>query len=248
MNLRVAAAILPFLAGCILLLAAWSEVKMQYRDYLSEGTGHQTVLVGVTDRLNKIADLLWVDGLGNLGDGFDRMLKRIEYTFFFGAVIDHVPAVVPYAGGAIWGAAIEHVLEPRLLFPNKPPLPPDVANTEKYTGMRLTLEGRIADTEIPMGYMAESYVDFGPILMFVPIFLLGLLYGAEYRYLANQRLKLFAYGAMPVVLQSASEFGLTAVKILGSNLTIFLAIYIVLRFLAPTIQRLIMARRNLARI
>ena len=200
------------------------------------------------DRISKISDLIWVEGFANLSDGFDRLLKRIEYTAYFGAAVDYVPAATPYTGGKIWGAALAHIFEPRFLFPDKPALEPDVANTERYTGLRLTLEGRINETEIPMGYMAESYVDFGPVLMFVPIFLLGLLYGGEYRYLANLRYKLFAYGAMPVVLQSASEFGLTAVKILGGNLTLFAATFIVLRFFAPAVQRIILARRHLARV
>jgi hypothetical protein len=248
MNVRVVLAFLPLAIACVVLLAAWSEVKMEYRRYLSGGTGQQTVVVGVTDQLGAIADLIWNKGLPNLGDGFDQMLKRTEYTQFFGAAVDHVPASVPYAGGAIWGAALVHIFEPRLLFPDKPSLEADIVNTEKYTGMRLTLEGRISDTEIPMGYMAESYVDFGPILMFVPIFLLGLLYGAEYRYLANLRYKLFAYGAMPVVFLSLSAYGLSAVKILGGNLTVFAAAYMVLRYFAPAVQRAILARRNLARI
>ena len=123
-----------------------------------------------------------------MGEGFNRMLKRAEYTQFFGAAVDHVPAVpCPIRAAAILGAALAHIFEPRLLFPNKPPLEADIVNTEKYTGMRLTLEGRIADTEIPMGYMAESMSILGPSWMFVPIFLLGLLYGVEYCYLAKLR-------------------------------------------------------------
>jgi len=245
-NLRAVLIALPILGAVLVLLAGWSVVKTEYRGYLNEGSGHQTVLVDPMERLDKIADLMWNVGFQRLGDGFDLMVKRIEYTYYFGRVVDYVPAVVPYTGGVVWGAAVAHVFEPRLLFPDKPSLEPDIANTERYTGMNLTLQGNIADTEIPMGYMAESYVDFGPILMFAPIFLLGLMYGGQYRYLANlRRFRLFAYGAMPVVLEPAGQFGMTAVKILGGSLTVFAVTYLVLRFLAPTIQRQIMAKRNL---
>ena len=37
-NLRTVLAVLPLLGGCLLLLAAWSEVKDEYRDYLTEGS------------------------------------------------------------------------------------------------------------------------------------------------------------------------------------------------------------------
>ena len=248
-NIRAIIIALPVLGVVLVLLAGWSAVKTEYRRYLSEGTGRQAVLVAPMERLSKIEDLMWNKGLPNLDQGFGLMVKRIEYTYYFGRVVDYVPAITPYAGGAIWGAAIAHVLEPRLLFPDKPPLEPDIANTERYTGLNLTLQGNISDTEIPLGYMAESYIDFGPILMFVPIFLLALMYGGQYRYLARfPRFKLFAYGAMPVVLEPAGQFGLTAAKILGGSLTVFGVTYIVLRFMAPAIQRTMLAARKLVRV
>lgn len=246
-NVRFIFASLPLIGVILVLFAAWSDVKMQYRNFLNGGTGQQIVIVGPTERISKIVDLIWNQGLPNLGAGFDLLVQRVEYTFYFGAVVDYVPAATPHANGAIWEAALSNVLEPRLLFPDKPPLQPDVINTQKYTGINLTLSGTSTDTEIPMGYMAESYVDFGYSLMFVPIFMLGLLYGAQYRYLANlQRYRLFAYGAMPVVLQSASEFGLTAVKILGGSLTAFGATYIAFRLFVPSIHRAILMKRKLS--
>ena len=49
-----------------------------------------------------------------------------------------------------------------------------------YTGSRVA--GTEEGTSIGIGYMAESYIDFGPIYMFVPILLLGVFYGLIYRY------------------------------------------------------------------
>jgi len=49
------------------------------------------------------------------------------------------------------------------------------------------------------------------------------MYGGQYRYLANlRRFRLFAYGAMPVVLEPAGQFGHDGGKILGGSLTVFL--------------------------
>jgi hypothetical protein len=248
-NARIGSAVVAIFAVVLVLLAGWSVVKIQYRDYLSAGTGKQTVLMAPMERLYQIVDLMWTEGLPNLGAGFERLARRIEYTYYFGAAVDYVPASTPHTGGEIWGKTIIHVLTPRLLFPDKPPLEADVVNTKRYTGLNITADETIKDTEVPMGYMAESYIDFGPYWMFAPIFFLGLLYGAQYRYLANiPRYKVFAYGAMPVVLQPFATFEMTSVKIVGGSLVIFAATYIALRVVAPLVHRWMRAKRYSARI
>ena len=203
------------------LAAAWSVIKIQYRDFLNAGSGRQAVVVSKTSQLSKLSDLMLGEGLARLPEGFDRLARRVEYTYFFSRVVDRVPTVINHANGALWGRAAMHVLTPRLLFPDKPGLTQDIFNTERYAGLKLIVQGG-RRTEIPMGYMAESYIDFGSLGMFVPIFLLGVLYGAEYRYLITRRRYLtFAYGAAPVILISASQFETSAVKIMGGNLTTF---------------------------
>lgn len=248
-NARIATALAAIFGAVLVLLAGWSVVKMDYRDYLNMGTGKQTVLVDPMDRLNQIVGLMWNHGLPNLGKGFDRLAKRIEYTYYFGAAVDFVPAATPYTGGEIWSKTLIHILTPRLLFPDKPSLEADISNTKRYTGLSITADDTIKETEIPLGYMAESYIDFGPYLMFAPLFILGLLYGAQYRYLANlPRYKVFAYGAMPVVLQPFATYEMTIIKIVGSSLTIFAATYIVFLVVVPLVDRRIRTKRNLARI
>jgi len=91
--------------------------------------------------------------------------ERIEYTYYFGRVVGLCPAVVTVYGGVVWGAAVAHVFRAPPPVPRQAIARPDIANTERYTGMNLTLQAH-RRSEIPMGYMAESYVDFGPILMF----------------------------------------------------------------------------------
>jgi hypothetical protein len=237
-NVWTVAMISGLLAGFLVLAAAWSEVKIRYRDYLNGGSGRQVVLVGPLDRLNRISDLMLNDGLANLSRGFDLLARRIEYTYFFGRVVDQVPSVLPYDYGAFWGDAVLRVLTPRLVFSEKGPLI-DVTTTAHYTGLKLAWVGNQA-TEIPMGYMAESYIDFGPVGMFVPIFLLGLLFGAQYRYLVERpRYLLFVYGAAPVILMPMSQFGMSSAKNLGGNITSFIVFYVTLRLVVPYIHRLI---------
>ena len=111
----------------------------------------------------------------------------------------------------------------------------DINNTIRYTG--LTFGGGGNDTEIPLGYMAESYIDFGPVGMFAPIFLLGLLVGFEYRYFATRRYSLvFSYGFLPVVFATVIAYEETAIKILGGNLIVFIVSYLGYRFVVPIVQ------------
>jgi hypothetical protein len=231
-------------AGVLVLSAAWSVVKLDYRDFLNGGTGRQVVTVGPTERLDRISDLMLNQGLTRLSEGFDLLARRIEYTFFFGRVVERVPNVLPYDDGALWGDAILRIFTPRLLFPDKSPLAADVLTTQHYSGLSLTWSTN-SNTEIPLGYMAESYIDFGPAGMFVPIFLLGLLFGAQYRYLITRpRYLLFAYGAAPVILMPMAQYGWSAAKILGGNVTSFAAFYLAMLLVVPRIHRWLLASKS----
>ena len=227
-------------AGVLVLSAAWSVVKMDYRNFLNARTGQQIVTVGSTEQLDRISDLMLNQGLTHLSKGFDMLASRIEYTYFFGRVVNRVPKVLPYDDGALWGDAILRIFTPRLLFPDKSPILLEVLTTQHYAGLNLSWDTN-SNTEIPMGYMAESYIDFGPVGMLVPIFLLGLLFGAQYRYLITPpRYLLFAYGAAPVILMPMTQYGWSAAKILGGNITSFAAFYVTMLLVVPRIHRWIL--------
>jgi hypothetical protein len=233
------------IASAVLVLsAAWSTVKDDYRDFLNEGTGRQVVLVGPAEQLNRISELLFNDGMNRLSEGFDVLVRRIEYTYFFGRIVEHVPSVLPHDDGAIWGRAVMHVLTPRLLFPDKEALTADVLNTQHYAGLMLVAQGG-QDTEIPMGYMAESYIDFGSVGMFVPIFLLGLLYGGQYRYIITRRHYLMlAFGVAPVLMMPMSKFETTAVKIIGGSLITFGVFAVAFSLFAPAFYRMLLSAKR----
>jgi hypothetical protein len=236
-NAKTIAVTSVIFAGVLVLSAAWSVVKLGYRDFLNGGTNTQSVLVGPLERLDRISDLMLNRGLTQLPKGFDLLARRIEYTYYFGRVVDRVPRLLPYDDGALWGDAVLRVFTPRLLFPDKSPLAAEVLTTQHYTGLNLSW-ATDDNTEIPLGYMAESYIDFGPVVMFVPIFLLGLLVGAQYRYLITRpRYLLFVYGAAPVIFMPVAQFGWSAAKILGGNITSFAALYVTLLLVVSTIHR-----------
>src|SRR5204863_3861183 len=105
------------------------------------------------------------------------------YVKFFALTIENVPANIPYENGTLWLGTVNHVLMPRFLFPNKPAIH-DSERTRYYTGIKVA--GPEEGTSIGIGYMAESYVDFGPVGMFVPILFLGMLYGLIYRFFVHR--------------------------------------------------------------
>jgi hypothetical protein len=223
--------------SCVLFYMAviWSAVKMDYRAFQNQGTGAQVSKVGAVDQLETLYNLIDKVDARRFSLGVDKLAERVEYTRFFGLVTANVPAYLPYDDGKIWGDAIYHIVTPRLLFPDKAELTADIVNTMHYTGLNFIGGGW--DTEIPLGYMAESYIDFGPIGMFVPIFLLGLLLGCEYRFFATRRSYLaFAYGLTPVIFGTAISYEETAIKVLGANLTIFIVACLAWKFVIPFVQ------------
>jgi hypothetical protein len=244
-NFRMAISLGVLFGALFYMAILWSAVKMDYRSYQNQGTGAQVSMVGTVDKLERLVELVSNVDEKRFWNGFDALTQRIEYTRFFGYVTENVPAFLPYDDGGIWGAAVYHVITPRLLFPDKADITGDVENTVHYTG--LTFGGGGNDTEIPLGYMAESYIDFGPIGMFVPILLLGLLVGFEYRYFATRRFSLvFAYGLLPVVFGTIIAYEETAIKILGGNLIVFIVSYLACKFAVPLIQPWLTGNRRRA--
>src|SRR5207244_1025318 len=103
--------------------------------------------------------------------------------------MDNVPARIPHENGGLWLAAVEHVLRPRLFFPDKAEID-DSKRTNYYAGVRVGTSDK--GTSIGIGYIGESYIDFGVIGMFAPILALGAFYGFIYRF--------FAQGLRPILI------------------------------------------------
>ena len=110
----------------------------------------------------------------------DALVERVWDIYYTALALDRVPSVLPHEEGAIMSTAIQHVLTPRFLNPNKPPLPSESEDVAKYAGMKVA--GREQGTTIAFGYVIQSYIDFGIPWFVIPPFAFGLLLGAAYRY------------------------------------------------------------------
>ena len=238
---------LSIVASLLLTLSLfWTSIKMDYRSFLSQGEQAQVVKVDVQDRLSWISSAAVSSDLNAMQKAVTDLANRAAYVDFFGLVMGRVPSRMPYENGELWWSALHHVFTPRLFFPSKPRLASDSELTEKYTGLRLP--GYREGTSISIGYMGESYIDFGFPGMLMPIFLVGLLWGLIYRYLIGMRpYTIFNQAAAMYVLLGAVLLEITNVKLLGGVLTSFIAVALLMLFVMSRIlPYLVQAKRGRA--
>jgi len=147
----------------------------------------------------------------------------------------NVPAQRPFENGALIGAAVMHVLQPRFLFPDKPPLESDTDIAVRYSGLALDKGGNAVNTSISLGYVAELYVDFGIVGALVAMSILGFLAGRVVRYLT-------ASTALPTILSSGlavmfmismASFEEALAKMVGGAITTFIVILVLRSLLLP---------------
>jgi hypothetical protein len=110
----------------------------------------------------------------------DALVERVWDIYYTALALDRVPSVMPFEEGAIMSTAFQHVLTPRFLNPNKPPLPSESEDVIKYAGVKVA--GREQGTTIAFGYVIQSYIDYGIPWFVIPPFGFGLLLGGAYRY------------------------------------------------------------------
>lgn len=164
-------------------LGFWQAIKNPYREFLSQGERAQVVRVSIPERIDWLSNAIFIVDKDDLANGLEDGLKRLGYVEFFGHCIQTVPLQISHTNGQLWKEAVMHPLMPRMLFPSKPVIN-DSDRTSAYTGM--TVAGADLGTSISIGYMGESYIDFGPVGMFIPIFLWGMLIGWCFNYLRSR--------------------------------------------------------------
>jgi hypothetical protein len=213
----------------------WSASKGKYRAYLTGGQRSQNVVQ--TNQLNNIA-VLWdivADDFSSekFSESFERgrdaLVYRISYVEYFALALKQVPIFLPYENGQLLQDAVEHVLKPRILFPDKKVIY-DSDLTSKYTG--ISFAGRDEGTSFSLGYVPEAYIDFGPVYMFIPIFFFGVLFGRMYKFLLLKGYNIvwgICYSAP--LFQYAWMFPVPGTKLLGWSITYFINFYLINRYL-----------------
>lgn len=215
--------------------AFWSATKKDYRSFASGHSAQQVIVVPIEDQLGYLMSKVYVFDWTTMGIGFDQLARRWGYVDFLAATMRNVPAHIPYENGALIGAAILHVIEPRFLFPDKPRLD-DNQLTAKYVGFRM--DDRIrAGTSVGLGYVAELYIDFGVPGTIVVMFVLGFLGGRCFRFVSSSpALPAILNSGLAVILAtSVTEFETSLTKTVGSFVMTVIIIIALRRFLLPSL-------------
>ncbi len=229
------------LAALLVFGAAWTSVKSEYRAFLNQGTRTQSVVVSQGEQLEKLGEMLGQLTAEDISLAMEPLFERIAYVDYLALTLDYVPQYRPHEGGHVWLGSIRHVFMPRILFPSKPNLTSDSELTMRYTGLYLASDAE--GTSISIGYMGESYVDFGPYGMFVPIFLLGLFWGTMYYFfMTKARFTILGYAFATALLLNAYQFEMASIKLLGGVLIRFIVLALVIHYFEARIAMWLQGR------
>ena len=215
--------------GCAAVGAGllWTGIKGKLREDISVGAGAE-------GRFARLMRLLEVTGesLGTFGENFminsDKIVDRQWPVYIPHLVLQRVPSAIPHGDGSFIYGAVTHVIQPRLIFPDKRDLQSDSDKVRYYAGLRVA--GAESNTSIAFGYFAESYIDFGLPVMYVPIFLFGLFAGVSYRMICRLLYhRELAVAVTTVVMWSSLYlFERSWDRILGIGLTLMIVITLTL--------------------
>jgi len=210
------------------LLIIWQYVKPQYRSFLSGGERAQVVKVSKANALEKLFELASDSEKLKYEDGITILLDRITYIDIFSATTSYVPLNRPHEHGRLWLDAIKRVFMPRILFPDKTAIN-DSEKTNIYTGIGFA--GVESGTSISLGYVTESYIDFGFPGMLIPLFAWGMVIGIVYKYIITKSYNLiwgFAF-LVPLIFQ-INLFETALDKLIGSLIAFFLIFLLLNKF------------------
>lgn len=211
----------------IYLGAYWTAMKEDYRYFLNQGSGAQTVRVSRSEAYSKLLQLAGRVEDKDLSRGFDDLVTRLSWIGAFDAVYNRVPRQIPHEEGALWWDGITRPFLPRIFFPDKLALT-DSKELNHYSALDVDEK----NTSVSLSMIAGSYVDFGKWGMHVPLFLFGLFCGWIYltavrwgRYTPIG----FALTMPMILLLQISEQSIN--RIISSIVLYFLVLWFVQKFL-----------------
>ncbi|AEE50749.1 hypothetical protein [Haliscomenobacter hydrossis] len=225
------------------VFVVWTGIKTEYRNFLNTGSS-QSVNVSSQEALSQLGYLLSNYSSSQYSKDLQSSLDRLQYSQMTQYCMDYVPIGTPHTNGQLWVNAVSHVFMPRILFPDKAILD-DTALARKYTGF--SWYGAGAGTSISLGYVAESYVDFGYFLFFIPVVFLGMLIGTIYKFLINEPSKyiILNLGMIIPILLPFQLLEISSTKLVGGiimNSIVF--IFVIRLFIYPLIFNFIYRNDN----
>jgi hypothetical protein len=238
LRLKARQVVVGAIMAAVLLMTGlyWTAIKEDYRRFVNGGTSQQVVTVSQGEAILKIAELVGEVTSDQLVQSADVMANRFSEIDVFSAVTDYVPRVVPHEWGTIWLDAVSRPFMPRILFPEKTVID-ESELTNRYSGMGYS--GAEQGTQVSMGYIADSYIDFGEFGMMGMILLFGYFVGVTYRWLVNHA---NGSGLVGGALASATfiqltSIGVSSAKLVSGIVVSLLVAGLVLNFVVPRYLR-----------
>jgi hypothetical protein len=201
----------------------WTAVKKEYRLHVAGSPFEQ--------RLEWMAERFFVDSI-DFHSAVVSLSERIGYTEFYALVLRREENGLIPRYFYFYASAVQHVLTPRIFFPDKAALN-DSKLTTALLGIRIT-----GDTSIGVGYVAQAQVDFGFPGLLLPILSIGIVIGGAAKYFMTRSAPLLireAFTTATLFLVFPYEENID--KALGGLITGLLAMALMLKFAYPTVAR-----------
>lgn len=177
-NVRHWAVIVTGVAMAGTMGLVWMGIRGAYRTEYIEMDKFANSRSARVARVSELTTTFAAGSADELWSTTDALVDRMWTIYYPALAIARVPSILPHTNGAIVGAALTHVVTPRIFFPDKGELMSDSDMVRKYSNVAVA--GRETNTSIAFGYAAESYIDFGIPLMFAPILAFGIFIGFFY--------------------------------------------------------------------
>jgi hypothetical protein len=205
----------------------WTSIKPDYRFWVSGYTNEQVIVRSFSERAAWV-----VDRFINEKVDYDRatqdMVSRAGNTVLFALLLSRQEAGFTFDAPNRYLAGLEHVLMPRILFPDKAALD-DSRLTSEFTGRQIN-----ENTSISIGYIAEALYDFQFPAMLLPVVGIGLMLGLTAIFYMTRRVPLVVRECFICAnLFLTFNFGQNIDKALGVFLIGLLVLSLLLKFGYP---------------
>lgn len=223
-----------FLLGFFFL--TWTAIKGEYRKYLNSGERLQKVLVSREAAYTNISDQLSQLSVDKYEKAINFSLYRIQYIMHLAIVMERIPLYMPHENGKLWLSNINFVIMPRILFPEKGIFDPSL-KTNKYTGKKYATGKK--GVAFSLGYFADSYVDFGHVLMYLPLIAIAFFVSLIYNYfMSSEKLNLLLrYGIVTTILITFSSFESDGTFLIGRLFISSVVMFVFSFTIFPIIQK-----------
>ncbi|RJP28130.1 MAG: hypothetical protein C4533_06560 [Candidatus Omnitrophota bacterium] len=156
----------------------------------------------------------------DLAKSTDSLAIRLASPLgYFSYVLLRVPNMIPHENGALTLRAWNHMIRPRILFPEKEGLGSHSWLIRKYAGFNVA--GLERETTIALGYIPQLYIDYGSYGMLLAVFLLGMLLGFVYALILmfSQSYYIFSSAVTVVFMRNYLYYETELAFLLGSLFT-----------------------------